>query len=114
MNSSVTTAVVVILTAGRAVQLAVFFVQPHYLRTRRLFQSELIVGHLLVEFQLNDRQRNVVLLLRALNLDFGREFDLVVVLVVRVLHLGLQSSVLIVDKLLVRHQISTSENDLAR
>ena len=95
-------------------QSSVATIQAHDFSSRRLLQHKLIVGQLLVELQLRDSERDVVLLLRPIDLNVSGQINSRIILVVLITHIRGEIAVFIVNKLPVRQQIGAAEDDLSR
>ena len=82
-------------------------------RAGRLLQGKLVVVQRFVDHQLHHGQPDRVFLLRTVDLDNVGKADAVVVLIDLVGRLGGNVSVLVVDNLMMRHQVGAVEDDLA-
>src|SRR5580692_3252787 len=88
-------------------------VQVNELSARRLLEYEFIVRKRLVQVQLHDVQSNVVFLLWPSNLDLPGELYAVLLFVILVDSVGRDIALVVIEKLAMRQQIGTTENDLS-
>src|SRR5438094_3776785 len=88
-------------------------VEVHYFGSRGLFQSELVIGERFVNLQLHDGKRDVVLLLRTIDLDLCRKVYSAVIFIAFITSVCSNISILVVDQLAVRQQIGPAEDDFA-
>src|SRR6266550_7200191 len=103
------------IPATRTVRLvAILLSQPNHVGAGRLLQGKLVIRDRLIKLQLQDVQCDVILLLRALDLDLCRELDALVILVLAIPDIGRQFSILVVDKLPMRLQVDAAEDNLPR
>src|SRR5216684_5829351 len=77
-------------------------IQADDFSSRWLRQHKLIISQRLVELQLRDRERDVVLLLRPIDLNVSGKFDSRIILVVFITHIGGEVAILIVNELPMR------------
>ena len=94
--------------------IGVALIEVHQYRADRLLQRELVLADGLVQGQLHHEQPNVVLFLRALDVNVAGELDAVIVLEHLVAGLGDRVSLIVVGDLPMGPEVGAIEDDLAR